>query len=341
MSGILQGAESEAESAFVGRIDAGLRALFRTVQPVATLPVPGAMAREICLDAAIEHRALVLIAGADGEALAATAESLGKEVLRVMVPPGRQVERAHLIRFLQGPEVDTVVVAHVESTTGAEAPLAELADVLRTRKGIHLFVDASLSLSASPLETDRWGLDTVLAAGDGALGMPRGISFVAASARMLTRARSEPGRGRQLDLVAHHAAAVEGRMLAPLAGPLARSVEDQLTRLVDAEGLTSRWERHARLRGMVERWVAERGDVSFVAASGRRATTLSCLILPRGRRVEPAVAALAGAQYEVMIGPRGDAGQYLRISHAGELTLEALAGTLAAIGRELDMAGRE
>lgn len=314
MSGILPG--TEADSSFVARIDPMLRALFRTAQPVATLPVPGAMAREICLDAAIEHRALVLVAGADGEALAATAESLGKEVLRVMVPPGRQVEQAHLLRFLQGPAVDTVVVAQVESTSGTEAPLAELSDVLRTRKHIHLFVDASFSLGASPLETDRWAIDTMLASGDTALGMPHGVSFVSASPRMVQRARSEPGRGRLLDFVAHHAAAVEGRMLAPLADTLVRSVEDQLTRIMVEEGLTSRWERHARLRGMVERWVAARDDVSLVAVSGRRAATISWLSF--------------GAA----------PGRPRRLDHAGEMTLTECAEMLAAVGRELDQGVR-
>lgn len=303
------------DPAFEGRIDPLLRALFRTAHPVATLPVPGAMAREICLDAAIEHRALVLIAGADGEALAATAESLGKEVLRVIVPPGWQVEPAHLHRFLQGPEVDTVVVAQVESTTGTEAPLAELADVLRSRREIHLFVDASLSAGAIPLETDRWELDTVLASGDGSLGMPHGVSFVAASPRMLKRAVSEPGRGRQLDLVAHHAAAVEGRMLAPLDAALARSVEAQLSRMIVAEGLLSRWERQARLGELVERWVAARKKVQLVAVPGRRAATLSCLLIAAGAAVR----------------------QRRRLDHGGEMTLAECADVLAALGRELDL----
>ena len=316
MSGIPHGAESEADPSFVARFDPLLRALFRTAQPVVTLPVPGAMAREICLDAAIEHRALVLVAGADGEALAATAESLGKEVLRVMVPPGRQVEQAHLQRFLRGPEVDTVVVAQVESTTGAEAPLAQLSDVLRTHKHIHLFVDASFSLGASPLEPDRWAIDTVMASGDAVLGMPHGVSFVVASPRMVQRARSEPGRGRLLDLVAHHAAAVDGRMLAPLADALVRPVEDQLTRILVEEGLTSRWERHARLRGMVERWVAARDDVSLVAVPGRRAATVSWL----------SFAAAPGR-------PR-------RLDHAGEMALSECADMLAAVGRELDQGVR-
>ncbi len=310
MSGSLRGAEAETDPSFVVRIDPMLRALFRTVHPVATLAVPGAMAREICLDAAIEHRALVLVAGADGEALAATAESLGKEVLRVMVPPGRQVEQAQLLRFLQGPEVDTVVVAHVESTTGTEAPLAELADMLRTRKHIHLFVDASFSLGASQLETDRWALDTVLASGDATLGMPHGVCFVSTSPRMVERARSETGRGRLLDLVAHHAAAVEGRMLAPLAGALSRAVEDQLSRIIGEEGLASRWERHARLRGMVERWVAEQGDVSLIAVPGRRAATVSWLSFS------------------------GSAGRLRRVDHAGEMTLTECAAMLAAVDRE-------
>jgi aspartate aminotransferase-like enzyme len=300
------------DPSFVARIDPLLRGLFRTAQPVATLPVPGAMAREIALDAAIEHRALVLVAGGDGEALAATAESLGKEVLRLCVAPGRQVEQAHLQRFLQGPPVDTVVVAHVESTTGAEAPLAELADVLRLKPEIHLLVDATESLGASHLETDRWGIDTVLASGDGALGLPHGVSFVALSPRALKRALGEGGRGNLLDLVAHQQAAALGRMLAPLAETLERAVEEGLTRIMIEEGLTSRWERQARLRALVETWVTTRSDVRLIAVPGRRSTTVSCLTFDAGL-MDP----------EVLV----------RLDHAGETTVEALRERLRELER--------
>lgn len=100
-------------------------------------------------------------------------------------------------------------------------------------------------------------------------------------------------------------------MLAPLADALIRSVEDQLRRIMGEEGLTSRWERHARLRGMVERWVAERGDVSLIAVPGRRAATVSWLSCGAG------------------------AGRLRRLDHAGEMTLTECAGMLAAVDREL------
>src|SRR5690606_28930658 len=125
-----------------------LRGVFRTTEPVLTVPVPGPLLMEIALRTLVEHRALVLVAGPAGETLARATEALGKEVLRLMVRPGEVVEPAHLARFLAGPPVDSVVLAHADLGAGTLAPLAELARVVRARRELLLLVEASGSLGA-------------------------------------------------------------------------------------------------------------------------------------------------------------------------------------------------
>ncbi|MBP9198897.1 MAG: alanine--glyoxylate aminotransferase family protein [Gemmatimonadales bacterium] len=311
-----------------------LRALFRTAEPVLTIPGSAALVREIGLQAVVEHRALVVVAGAEGDALAAAAEALGKEVIRVVVHPGQVLEPAHLTRFLCGPEVDSVVLSHVDLATGALAPLADLARVVRARREVLLYVDAVGTLGATPLETDQWGLDFVVGSSEGPLGLPPGLAFAAASPRLLARVRTQPGRGMQLDVAAHHAAASRGQTLGPVPAALVRALDRQLERILDGETLERRWARHAALAAQVDDWLAGQPGVRLLAAAGRRASACSCLELPPELAAVTVVAALAEEGWFVTPATVSDP-RVLRIGHQGDMTSEHLAGLLDALGRRL------
>jgi len=181
------------------------------------MPGPVGLLREIALRGAVEQRVLVLVAGPEGAALAEQAEGLGKEVLRLEVAPGKPLKPEYLARFIASPEVDTVALVHGEAGGTEPAPLMELAGVVRRQRNVLFFVDASRTLGAAPVETDRWGLDVVLADSEGPLGLASGLAFAALSSRLLARLRGLEGRGYHLDLVAHYEAAERGRTLAPLA----------------------------------------------------------------------------------------------------------------------------
>ncbi len=311
-----------------------LRALFRTAEPVLAIPGSAALLREIGLQAVVEHRALVVVAGAESDALASAAEALGKEVIRVVVPPGRVLEPAHLTRFLCGPDVDSVVIAHADLATGALAPLAELARVVRTRRDVLLFVDAVGTLGASPLETDQWGLDFVVGSSEGPLGLPPGLAFAAASPRLLARIRTQPGRGIMLDLSAHHAAASRGQMLGAVPAALVRALDRQLERILEGETLEQRWARHAALAAQVDAWVAAQPGVRLVAAPGRRASAISCLELPPELAAATVVTSLAEEGWFVTPAAVSDP-RVLRIGHHGDMAAEHLAGLLEALGQRL------
>jgi alanine-glyoxylate transaminase/serine-glyoxylate transaminase/serine-pyruvate transaminase len=312
-----------------------LRRLFRTAQPVAVAPAPAGILREIGLRATIEHRVLVLVAGPDSAALADTAEALGVEVIRMMVHPGRTPESDQLERFLASPPVDSVALVHSEAGTGALAPLAALAQVVRGRPDLLLFVDATGSLGATPVETDAWGLDLVLAASDGPLALPAGLSFAAASSRLVARARTLVGRGVLLDLLTHLTAAAEGTVLTPVDPVLAVALDRQLER-IDREGLPNRWARHQMMAEMVERWASGRKDVALVAAPGRRSPAVSCLELAVPFTGSKVAEALSREGWQVAPGEGQGSERLLRLGHMGEIGPEQLAPLLQALGRRLD-----
>lgn len=312
----------------------GLRRLFRTSEPVVILPGSAELLRELGLRAAVEHRVLVLVGGPAGESLATQAESLGKEVIRVVTHPGQTLEAEQLARFLQGPEVDSVAVVHAEAS-GALAPLEALGRVVRQRKGLMFLVDASLTVGADPVETDRWGLDFVLAPSEGPIGMQPGLAFAALSSRLIARARGLTGRGIQLDLVAHHAAAAQGRALMPPGPALAALLERQLDQILEAEGLSARWQRHEAMRQLVAQWASQRTDVELLARPARAAGAISVLRLRNGLEAPRIVRALASDGWQIAIANAADGEECLVIGHMGEQLPAQLAGLLTALGRRL------
>jgi len=245
------------------------------------------------------------------------------------------VEPAQLERFLAAPEVDTVVLTHVEGQLGVQAPLAELARVVRARPDLHLLVDATHSLGALPLETDVWGLDLVLAASDGPLALPGGLSFAALSPRMLGRARGLGARGRQLDLVAQHEAQVRGAALLPLDPAQQEILARQLYRILHLEGLEHRWRRHAALAGMVAAWAEPRTDLALLACPAFRAAGQSCLIFSDGLEVGQVLGGLAAEGWYA--GSNEAPERHLQIGHMGEITPDQLAAFLAVLERHLDL----
>ena len=158
--------------AMLERMALPLKRLFRTERPIlmSTSSATGFM--EGAIRSGVRKRVLVVDGGFFGDRFARIAERNGKEVVRVPVELGRTVEPDELDGWLGKHDVDAVALVHCETSTGALAPLEELARVVRRRDDVVLLVDAVTSIGGSPVETDAWGLDFVFTGTQKALAMP-------------------------------------------------------------------------------------------------------------------------------------------------------------------------
>jgi aspartate aminotransferase-like enzyme len=312
-------------------IEAPLKRLFRTSQPVlmATSSATGFM--EAAVRCGVRTRVLVVDGGFFGDRFARIAERSGKEVVRLPVPLGRTVEAEELARWLDGHPVDAVALVHCETSTGALAPLEELARVVREREDVVLLVDAVTSIGGSPVETDAWGLDFVFTGSQKALAMPPGIALAAASPRMIERARAQGEPGWYFDLVLHDEAIREYQPTQTPSIPLYLALEAQLRRIEAGGGVEARWARHRAMLTMMEEWVAEHPGFSFFAPEGRRAWTVSALKPPAGRTGRGIARALFERGWTIGAGLDEMADAMIRIGHMGDLTPAHFAGLLAAL----------
>lgn len=295
-----------------------LAQLFRTANPVVigTSSTTGFM--EAAIRCGVRERVLVVVGGAFGERFAQIAEASGKDVVRVMVHPGRTLEPAHLAQFLDGPPVDALALVHSETSTGALAPLADLVAVVKGRKDLMVLVDAASSLAGSPVETDLWGLDFVFAGSQKGLGLPPGLALGAVSPRLLERAKRLDDRGRYFDLTRYVEAAARNHPVSTPAIPLYFALEAQMARIARDGGIEARWRRHHEMLTMVEEWALLRPTLGLLPAEGRRSWTVSCLRLPAATGSDRIVAAMAERGWVIGAGYGELKGSTIRIGHMGD-----------------------
>jgi len=330
-----RGAEMEA---LLAGLASPLRDLFRTTRPVLLGACSATGFMELAVRNGVQRRCLSLVGGAFGERFAHIAVASGKDVIRLEVPAGGTIEPDLLRDSLKRTPVDAVTLVHSETSTGALAPLAELAAVVREFPEVMVLVDAVTSLAGSPVETDAWGLDFVLTGSQKALALPPGLALGVASDRLVERARRVEHRGLYFDLLAFVEAFAKSQPPNTPAISLLYALECQLARIQAEGGIARRWARHEAMRVVVERWVAERGaarGVGFLPEEGRRSWTVSCLTLPPSVAGKALVAAVRSAGYIIGSGYGGLKGTTVRIGHMGDHTVESVAAVLAIIEETL------
>jgi aspartate aminotransferase-like enzyme len=322
------------------RADRPLREFFRTERPVliGTCAATGFM--ELAVRSGVRHRALCLVSGAFGERFAGIAEATGRDVIRLNVPLGQTIEPDMLEDALKrSNNVDAVTAVHSETSTGALAPIAELAEVVHGFDDVLFLVDGVTSVGGSPVHTDEWGLDFVFAGSQKALALPPGLAFGVASERMVERARTIPERGAYLDLVAFHEAAAKYQPTNTPAVSLLYALAGQLDRIAAAGGVPARWDRHEEMRKLVEGWIAGKGGdlgLRYLPREQRRSWTISCLQVPDGCNGREVARGVAGQGWTIGSGYGSLKEKTIRIGHMGDHTAERLRELLQVIESVLE-----
>ncbi len=312
------------------RVQRGLKQVFNTDRPVILAACSATGLMESAIRSGVRERLLAVVSGTFGERFARIAELSDKDVVRLHVPRGSTLEPEQLERMLDGPPVDAVSLVHVETSTGAAAPIGELIAILQRLDDVVTIVDAVGSVGGMPVTPDSWQADFVIGAPQKALGLPAGLAFAVASDAFLARALSIRDRGLYLDAVALHHAADDGRFPQTPPLPLVHALDRQLERIL-TEGLDARFERHREMRQRIDHWVLHQGEVTLMAPVGRRADTVSALRLPPRLSAAEVIAVLDQDGFQVAAGLDDDLGSVIRIGHMGDATVDQLEALLATI----------
>lgn len=276
------------DPAFVELLDeisSMLRTVFRTGNAVTfAASGTGSAGMEMALVNLLEpgDKAVVCVAGVFGERLSEIASRCGAVVEEVRADWGSPVSPDDVAAALDREPAKVVALVHAETSTGMRQPVEQVAKAARER-GALVVLDAVTSLAGIPVEVDGWEVDVCYSGTQKCLSVPPGLSPITFSQRAMDAigARRESVRSWYLDVslitrywgadrVYHHTAPIS--MLYALHEGL---------RLVLAEGLEARWERHERLGGELQRALVDLG-FELLAAEGYRLPQLTAVALPTG-----------------------------------------------------------
>lgn len=326
------------------RMQPGLQSMFGTRRPVCISTSSATGMMESAARAVPTGLILSVVNGAFARRFAEIAESVGHRVVRLDVPWGEVADPAAVDGALEklanaGTPASAVTVVHSETSTGALSDIAAVAAVCRRHDALCL-VDSVTGIAGARFDFDGWDVDFAFTGSQKAMAIPPGLSFVAASDRLLEHASRSTTRGYYLDILDLVRYAEKSETPSTPAIPLFFALEAQLD-AIQSEGIEQRIARHAGMAEMTRRWVGgwtERTGSSLrvLAPAGARSPTVSVIALPDG---------ISGRDFAKKVGARGFtiAGGYgdlaettFRIGHMGDHSPDNLTRCLAACDSVLE-----
>ena len=300
-----------------------------------TLPIAGSgtLGSEVALANILEpeDRVLAICGGYFAGRVAEVAQTLGAVVDRLEVSWGSIVDVQEVQKRLSANRYKALLAVHVDTSTGALNRARELAAVAKSN-GALFVLDAVCSLGGVELLMDSWGIDVCFSGSQKALAVPPGLAIVAfnQSAMKSRENRKTPMRTyygdikRWLPVVndpANYFATPAVNMIYAL---------HQSCRMIMAEGLQARYDRHAKL-GSAFRAAMKAIGLQLLCKESESASTLTVTNYPnnvddvqfRKNLAERGVAIAGG------LGPLK--GKTFRVGHMGNINENDLASVTSAI----------
>jgi aspartate aminotransferase-like enzyme len=312
-----------------------LQAVFRTTRPVYTSTSSATGLMEAGVRNAARERVLCLVNGSFSERFHKAAVNSGIAADKLEVPYGQYHSPDQVASALARAQYDVVTVVHSETSTGVLNPIADIAKVVHAAGDVVLVVDTVSSMAAAPVETDAWELDYVLTGSQKALAMPSGLSFCAANARTLERAKESKRRGLYFDLLEFDQYYQKNQSPNTPAVSLLYAMDVQLAHL-EREGMAQRWARHRAMAERTWRWTEEmcaKGvGIRIFAPDGYRSPAVSCISVPAGKKGSEVSSAMKAIGFTITSGYGKLKDDMVRIGHMGDHTLDELEAVLDALG---------
>ncbi|MDE2402009.1 MAG: alanine--glyoxylate aminotransferase family protein [Burkholderiales bacterium] len=333
-------------STIVDQVKSMARYVFQTESEwVLGVAGPGSAAMEMAICNLVEPGQTVLSVnnGFFSQRMAEMSRRLGAQVQVFDVPNHQTASVQEIERQIELHRPDCVTIVQGEtSNTVFNRELPAIAKAAK-KHGCLVIVDAVCTLSTMPLEMDAWMLDAVITGGQKGLSSIPGVSLIAFSNEAWRRIseRKTPNTHWCLDAKLAENFWHKGsyHYTAPVSGVLALH---EALRLVCAETLPTRFERHARCSSALQHSMEAMG-LSLFAVPQARLNSVVGITVPTGL-TGAAICTHISDRYHVEIS--GSFGlPIVRVGQMGEQcrehnlfrTVHALGSTLRDLGAKVDL----
>src|SRR5262249_4186145 len=194
---------------------------------------------------------------------------------RLERPWGQVFDLDQIRGVLQKVRPKILGIVHAETSTGAWQPVEELGKLCHEFDALFL-LDTVTSLGGLPVEVDAWGVDAVYSGRKKCWGGPPGLARVSFSPRGVEaiNRRKTKVQSWYLDMTMVQRYWGEERFYHHTAPITMIYALREALRLVDEEGLSSRWQRHLRNHHALKAGLAALG-ISYAAAEGHQLPMLN------------------------------------------------------------------
>ncbi|MCL1875399.1 MAG: alanine--glyoxylate aminotransferase family protein [Synergistaceae bacterium] len=228
-----------------------------------------------------------------------------------------------------------VAVTHVETATGAAAPIKEICSMMKTKHPDVLVIVDGVAATGGVEAYMDWGIDILFTCSQKCFGVAPGLAILWASERAVQKRKSLPPIPESY---------VDFEKWTPIMKDpfkywgtppinLIWALKESL-RIIKEEGLTERYGRHIRQAAMFD---AAMESIGFLVAAevNFRAPTLSVYFYPENSNIVDGefrtILAEEGVQAAGCLGEY--AGKGFRLGHMGNIDKHVLVSTIAAVER--------
>ena len=172
------------------RVNENLKRVFLTENDIFTYASSGTGAFEGAIQNLFSpgDRVLVVNNGNFGNRWVKMSQAFGLEVTELKYDWGMKADNDEVAETIAAdPAIKAAICVFSETSTGT---VNDIEGFARATENVVTVVDAVSGLGASPLRTDEWGVDVVVAGSQKALMTPPGLGFVSVSGRAM-RAHEE------------------------------------------------------------------------------------------------------------------------------------------------------
>jgi aspartate aminotransferase-like enzyme len=255
---------------------------------------------------------------------------------------GNALDLKQVEEKLSSEDYKAFTVEHVDTSTGIANPIDKIGEFAKHTDALYI-VDSVCGLGGMPLKMDDWNIDFCLTGSQKALGAPPGISLFcvndtaweAVEKRSTTIDNYYANLTRWKPIMDNP----RGYFATPAVG-MVLAMREAL-RIIDEEGLESRWRRHQVYSDAFKAGLEALGLEQF-PEEGSRATTLSVPKIPE-EVSDSDMRGLMRIKYGVIIaGGLGKlGGKTVRVGHMGNVTNNDIIATISAMEMSLMELGFE
>jgi len=323
----------------------GIKAIFKTDEPVIIYPASGTGAWEAALVNSLSPGDKVLMAETGWFAelwkkmaarLQLDAEFIAGD-WRSGVDAGKIEAR---LRDDKEHHIKAIAVVHNETSTGVTSDIGAVRRAIdRAKHPALLLVDTISSLGSIDYRHDEWGVDVTVGGSQKGLMLPPGLSFNAISAKARRVAKSARHLRSFWDWEDMLAANATGYFPYTPATNMLQGLKVALD-LLQEEGLDAVFNRHKRAAEATRRAVRHWGFEIQCRNPTEYSSSLTAVVLPKGYsadRLRAEILERSSVSLGNGLGPL--AGKVFRIGHLGDFNDPAIIATLSAVEMGLRTVG--